>query len=163
MEKDNEKVVTPLVVNEFRSLIEGYVEIEARLKLAYLTDEERSMLQLKLVTIEGISLILKLIEDSSERNKVLLTLCLSGEKCSMKYLIKGIKSQAALRDTRNQFRFLLASTLFKSDKVEALLLSESLQKVVEVVKWYNTVFDNAELKRYYLNSLKGGNQHEAQT
>ena len=159
MEKDMEKV--PLVAFEFRSLIEGYSEIGAKLKLASLTDEERSLLRLKLVTIEGIGLILKLIENSSERNKVLLALCLSGEKCSKKYLTKGIKSQAALRAARNQLRFLLAVTLFRRDKIEVLLKSESHQEVDELRQWYNTVFVNDELKRYYLKPTKGGRPHES--
>ncbi|GMK39047.1 hypothetical protein PCCS19_21010 [Paenibacillus sp. CCS19] len=161
MGKDIEMAV-PLVAHEYRLLIEGYGEIKARSESGSLTDEERYLLHLKLLTIEGISLILELIEDSSKRNKVLLVLCLSGEKCSSrKYMSKEFKSQAALRAARNQFRFLLASTLFKSDKIEALLKSESRQEVEEVVRWFNTVFDNSELKRYCDNSPMGGHCHEA--
>lgn len=159
MRKDIEKAV-PLVAHEYRLLIEGYEKIKAKSGSATLTYEERFLLKLKLDTIGRIGLVLKLIEDSSERNKVLLVLCLSGEKCSKKWS-EGFKSQAALRAARNQLRFLLAVTLFRRDKVEALLKSESHQEVDELRQWYNTVFGNDELKRYYLKPSKGGRPHES--
>jgi hypothetical protein len=158
MRKDIEKAV-PLVAHEYRLLIEGYEEIKAKSGSAALTYEEQFLLKLKLDTIESIGLVLKLIEDSSERNKVLLVLCLSGEKCSKKYWSEGFKSQAALRAARNQLRFLLAVTLFRRDKIEALLKSESHQEVDELRQWYNTVLGNDELKRYYLKPSNGGRPH----
>ncbi|MEK4449397.1 MULTISPECIES: hypothetical protein [Paenibacillus] len=160
MTKDIEKEL-PLVAYEYRLLIEGYEEIKVNSRSAALTHEERFLHKLKLDTIERISLVLKLIEDSSERNKVLLVLCLNGEKCSKKYWSEGFKSQAALRAARNQLRFLLAVTLFRRDKIEALLKSESHQEVDDLRQWYNTIFGNNELKRYYLKPSKGVRIHES--
>ncbi|WP_419885682.1 hypothetical protein [Paenibacillus sp. B-A-8] len=160
MKKDIEKAF-PLVAEEYRLLIEGYEEIKVKSRSATLTHEERYLHKLKLDTIERISLVLKLIEDSSERNKVLLVLCLNGEKCSKKYWSKQFKSQAALRVARNQLRSLLSVTLFRRDKIEALLKSGSHQEVDELRQWYNTVFGKDELKRYYFKPSNGGRPHES--
>ncbi|RUS44615.1 hypothetical protein [Cohnella sp. AR92] len=162
MANDIEKAL-PLVADEFHSLIEGYGEMKVRLESAFLTDEERYLIKLKQVIIESISSVLKLIEESSERNKVLLGLCLSGEKCSKKYVNRQFMSVNSLRAARNEFRFLLAATLFRSDKIEALLKSRSQEDVEDVVAWYRTVFENQELGRRYLKSSARGERYEAQT
>jgi hypothetical protein len=141
--------VEPLVVNEFRALVEGFVQIEARSNSLILTDEERTLCELKVVTIEAIFTVLNLLEQRSEKQKILLNLCLKGGRCSSKDATDKYKSVDSMRSARNQFRFLLASTLFRSDKVATLIQSNSLHEVEEVLDWYMVnVLENTELKRH---------------
>jgi len=146
----------PLVAKEYRALIECYSKLEGKLRSPNLTDEERAMCQLRALTIEGIFDALDLIGNKSEKQKLLLSLCLSGIRCSKfdistEEVSKKYKSVDSIRGARNQLKYLLAATLFKPDKVTALIQSNSLQELEELVLWYANVLGSPEVMRLCSN------------
>lgn len=144
----------PLVINEYKLLIEAYPQIKDRLRSPSLTDEERALCQLRVITIEGIFSVLNLMEQKSDKQRLLLNLCLSDKRCSRNDVSQEesdskYKSVDSMRAARNQLRFLLAATLFKTDKVAILLQSNSYEELLEITKWYANVIGTSELKRLY--------------
>ncbi|MDU5141846.1 MAG: hypothetical protein E6230_06675 [Paenibacillus dendritiformis] len=138
----------PLIVNELKALIDGYSKFQALLKIKRLNEAERNLYQTKILLIEGIFIALKHLEEKSDKQKLLLRLCLENRKCSQRDADGNFKSVDSLRAAKNQFRFFLASTLFRSDKVALLLQSNSLEEMETVIDWYKkNVFDNPELIR----------------
>ncbi|TDG00876.1 hypothetical protein [Paenibacillus piri] len=139
---------------QFRRLEEDLSQLKKCLKSPDLSDEDRTIYEKKIQSVEVIFEFLHLVLDkASARKKKLLLLCLSGQGGTTNDASEvHYNSVDTMDKARIRMMDRLQRTVLNEEKIEALLKSTTNEEVDEIRQWFTMhVYHNKRLISYLVD------------
>ncbi|GIO35724.1 hypothetical protein J41TS12_05850 [Paenibacillus antibioticophila] len=136
------------IANQFRRLVEARLELMAKLERTDLSDLDRVVYYIQFECINSLFKYLHVVqENASDKKKVLLTICLSGDGCNSTVAnALEYNSVDSMNKARNRLIGVLSTTIFSEEKIDDLLKSTLYEEVFEAQQWFvDNVLKNKQL------------------